>query len=486
MRSSKSMSAEDGRAAATSVPRRSSEQSNSPELRLSVSDIPMLENEPPPRGSATSDAENAVQWGSFRFSRAVTAASSRTLRALRGDSMDLSSVSSANAAGAGDGDGTSRSRAGSGAVNASGRAGSVPQLLRSMASYLGLSMEETFMCQICFENVPMTRAFRLRVCGHRFCEPCLENFLRFKVGEGQVYPTCFHERDGEPPCAESIAPEDIQAVVAPEDWSKYLKFKFNKEHENARQCPHCDHSQLCRGRAEPECVCERCGGDFCFVHSTAHRGRSCAEYEKKIVAIEKLNHAMINEISKPCPGCNNFVEKIGGCNQMKCVVCSTSFCWICREIIDDSVFPEHFQWWNIRGCPGNQMAEVEEQSKSQTAAMVLLRGLFLLVFGPPALVLAVAFSLLCCCCTPCAKIFDTTHRNAFTTCLCASGYLLLAPFVLAALLVCSPCLCCLYWYDPDTFSLPQGGDPSDVSAQETQIDISPDNRDGADFRVSIT
>lgn len=28
---------------------------------------------------------------------------------------------------------------------------------------------------------------------------------------------------------------------------------------------------------------------------------------------------------------------------MKCVVCNTSFCWICCAIIDDTVFPEHFQ-----------------------------------------------------------------------------------------------------------------------------------------------
>lgn len=305
-----SISAKDGATAAAMTPGRGGEgpRPSAPELRLSVSDIPMLERSPQ-RLSASDDGS----WGGS-FSRAVRAASSRTLRALRRDSELSASAGGADLEGghASDSDGASRNRTSSGAVaTTSSRAGSVPQLLRSVASYLGLSMEETFLCQICFEYAPLTRAFRLRACGHRFCEACLESFLRFKVGEGQVYPTCFHERDGEPPCAEPIAPEDIKAVVAPDAWAKYLKFKFNKEHENARQCPHCDHSQICRGSAEPECVCEQCGGEFCFVHSTAHRGRSCAEYEKKIVAIEKLNHAMINEISKPCPGCNNFVEKIG-------------------------------------------------------------------------------------------------------------------------------------------------------------------------------
>lgn len=137
--------------------------------------------------------------------------------------------------------------------------------------------------------------------------------------------------------------DDIQSLVSDEVWQKYNKFKFNKEHELARQCPYCDHSQICAGSDHPECVCEACSREFCFVHSNAHQGRTCAEYDKQMIAVEKLNNALISKISKPCPGCQNNVEKTGGCNQMKCVVCNTSFCWICLKVIDDSVFPEHFQ-----------------------------------------------------------------------------------------------------------------------------------------------
>lgn len=491
--------------------------SSSTELRISIGDIPMLESNSTKAQRShrrmSGETDEDTSWASF--SRIVRAASGRTMRAIIGPHERDSELFSTGNSGGGASNGT-RSRLTS---NADGRE-SIPTMqrssssfsqsvLRSVVSYLGLSMEETFMCQICFEYVSLGKSFRLSKCGHLFCEACLENYLQFKIGEGQVYPTCFHENEGEPACASEIVPDDIQAVVSKGSWEKYLKFKFNKEHENARQCPFCDHSQVYRGSETPECLCESCGGEFCFVHSTAHRGRSCAEYEKKIVAIEKLNHAMINEISKPCPGCNNFVEKIGmyfvfcfiylfidltrylflflyagGCNQMKCVVCSTSFCWICCEIIDDAVFPEHFQWWNIRGCPGNQMAEVEEQSTSHTISLKLLRGLFFLVFGPPAFVVAMAFSLICCCCAPCTKLFDTTYRNAFTTCLCASGYLLLAPFALVLALVCSPCLCCVYWFAPETFAAENfTGEVPGVSMQETQIDVSPNNE--SIFRDSL-
>ncbi|KAE9008145.1 hypothetical protein PR003_g16371 [Phytophthora rubi] len=309
---------------------------------------------------------------------------------------------------------------------------SVPNLLRSMASYLGLSMEETFLCQICYDYAPVNTSYALSVCGHPFCEACLKNYLEFKIKEGQVYPKCFFEKsDDKTACKAEIAVDDIESLVSDEVWQKYNKFKFNKEHELARQCPYCDHSQICAGSDYPECVCEACNREFCFVHSNAHQGRTCAEYDKKMIAVEKLNNALISKISKPCPGCQNNVEKTGGCNQMKCVVCNTSFCWICLKVIDDNVFPEHFQWWNVRGCAGNQMADIEGQGTTQKGIGMVMRILFFVLFGPPAFVLAVVFCILCCCFFPCTTNARLTFRQAFTTCFCVSGYVLLAPIVLA-------------------------------------------------------
>ncbi|CAI5714230.1 unnamed protein product [Hyaloperonospora brassicae] len=312
----------------------------------------------------------------------------------------------------------------------------VPTLLRSMASYLGLSMEETYLCQICYEYAPMNTSFALSVCGHTFCETCLKQYLEFKVNEGQVYPRCFYEDpDDKTACKAEVLTNDIQALVSGKVWQKYEKFKFNKDHELARQCPYCDHSQLCAGSDQPECICEVCSREFCFVHSSAHQGRSCAEYDKKMLAVEKLNNALISEISKQCPGCQNNVEKTGGCNQMKCVICDASFCWICLEIIDDSVFPEHFQWWNVRGCAGNQMVDTEGRGSTRQGVGVVTRMLFFVLFGPPAFVMAVVFCVVCCCFFPCTVSARLTFRQAFTTCFCVSGYVLLAPIVLALGLV---------------------------------------------------
>jgi hypothetical protein len=176
---------------------------------------------------------------------------------------------------------------------------------------MGLRVEETFLCQICYEYVSQSKSFELQNCNHRFCYPCIQNYLKFQVSEGHVYPTCFHQSPGEKPCVEHIVSTDIHTILTPTSWRKYEKFKFNKENINARQCPYCDHSQICKGSQEPSCLCESCGKEFCFIHSNAHIGQSCAEYEKQMVALDKLNQVMISKISKPCPGCGNSVEKSG-------------------------------------------------------------------------------------------------------------------------------------------------------------------------------
>lgn len=272
--------------------------------------------------------------GGEAFAAAATASSARLLKLETDSPGQREEDSPANRGSRGGSDASTR-----------GLRQSVPNLLRSFVSYLGLSMEETFLCQICYDYTPVSSAVTLSNCQHAFCRSCLQNYLEFKISEAQVYPTCFFQPKGETEgaCAVEIAVDDIRVIVSDEAWQKYTKFKFNKENELARQCPFCDHSQLCAGPDDPACTCAACGREFCFLHSNAHEGRTCAEYDKKMLAIEKLNHALISEIAKPCPGCQNHVEKTGGCNQMKCVVCNTSFCWICLAVIDDNVFPEHFQ-----------------------------------------------------------------------------------------------------------------------------------------------
>lgn len=319
-------------------------------------------------------------------------------------------------------------------------------LVSSFVSRLFAANEEKFLCQICHEQVPATTAsVKLTNCGHRFCVSCLDDYLTFNIQEGETSLVCFYDASTADeiigPCKAPILDTEVRRLVDDDTWTKLERFKFNKQHKDARQCPYCDHSQVFENGEEVRaCRCEACDRVFCFGHSSAHIGETCSAFERRQKKPDKLNMAMIDKLCKACPGCGSLIEKIDGCNQMKCTSCKTSFCWLCREVIEDTTFPDHFQWWNLKGCAGSQMMVTTPDSSCERGCNVFFRMLFFAVIGPPAFVLAVAFSLLCCCCFPCTVICGVGYRKAFTTCVWMSGYLILSPLILAMLIICLPCV----------------------------------------------
>ena len=55
-----------------------------------------------------------------------------------------------------------------------------------------------------------------------------------------------------------------------------------------------------------------------------------------------------NSKIKTCPSCYNIIEKIDGCNHMKCVYCHYEFCWLCMG----KYTYYHYYVFNVKGCPG--------------------------------------------------------------------------------------------------------------------------------------
>lgn len=127
----------------------------------------------------------------------------------------------------------------------------------------------------------------------------MAGYLTCKINEGQIKPTCFFISEPDAvlrqqddahipkPCATAIAEADIKGacvfwvgvrldpttgplanrlpyatddaeLVSPTTWAKFERFKFNKEHDNARACPYCDSLEL-GDPASPEMTCGVCG-----------------------------------------------------------------------------------------------------------------------------------------------------------------------------------------------------------------------------------
>ncbi|CAM9938836.1 unnamed protein product, partial [Sphacelaria rigidula] len=107
---------------------------------------------------------------------------------------------------------------------------------------------------------------------------------------------------------------------------RYRRFLFCRENKTARECPRCSYLQ--RGDpAVPEMRCRRCGKIYCYEHGGAHEGMTCSEYVESTADETERTLDLIGRLTKPCPACHTPVEKLGGCNQMVCYHCDTSFCW---------------------------------------------------------------------------------------------------------------------------------------------------------------
>jgi len=145
----------------------------------------------------------------------------------------------------------------------------------------------------------------------------------------------------------------------------------------------------------PMTTCVNCSTEFCFYHSNSHPNETCDEYIKRSENVNKLTFDYLKEFTKECPECHAKVQKIGGCNQIKCASCNTHFCWICLAIVDDNNFPSHFQWWNVNGCPNMQLHEGMKPSKLLLYSCKFLALIQVIVIGIPASLLTLITYMIC-------------------------------------------------------------------------------------------
>jgi len=89
--------------------------------------------------------------------------------------------------------------------------------------------------------------------------------------------------------------------------------------------------------------CDDCGLEFCMekeceeeYHAPSFCSRLTKWNEEKAKfgktskeELETMEYFLKN--TKPCPKCKVKIEKIDGCNKMKCKECKHSFCWICLK-----------------------------------------------------------------------------------------------------------------------------------------------------------
>lgn len=196
------------------------------------------------------------------------------------------------------------------------------------------SFVDTFCCPICMENVLVEQRFVMESCGqvaHGCCRECMAHNVRGRIIEAQVSslycPIGMITADG---CGGQVSPDEVRYLTDEATFERYERFNRMQKDSRLRECPGC--KELCSPAADrhgnpiAEMTCQACRSTFCFLHSNAHVGRSCAAYQREMARQERPILG-----TKPCPGCGISTEKTGGCNHMTCQSCQQEWCWLCGD-----------------------------------------------------------------------------------------------------------------------------------------------------------
>lgn len=210
-------------------------------------------------------------------------------------------------------------------------------------------------CLICYNSFPSSDFFYLE-CRHAFCQNCLFSGWHSKINSGFFDISSL--KCPQYNCLKPISFEFLKTSLPNEQYSRLEDLcnsnseVLHKNNEKAIKCPKCDIRYDIWKEAD-YFTCSLCKTEYCskcFGDNQIHKGFSCDEYEKnKNESKEDISFLkMIKETGlKKCPNCQNFIEREGGCNFIRCKSnkCANNnicFCYLCGEKIDAKQHYTHY------------------------------------------------------------------------------------------------------------------------------------------------
>ena len=195
-------------------------------------------------------------------------------------------------------------------------------------------------CSVCFESIgASSSATALMSCCHWFCDACWREHLVTGIREGRTCLVC-PEYD----CDREVDLGTLLTMLGAGHMIRFLRRCHDTEVEQqsvTKWCPNptCGAVLKVPSNKVKTVTCP-CGRKMCFdCLKEMHWPAPCqaaSDYKKKLVenGDDKLipfdEIATIEIKGKPCPNCNRFVEKNGGCPYMYCA-CRQAFCWGCGK-----------------------------------------------------------------------------------------------------------------------------------------------------------
>ncbi|EKM59293.1 uncharacterized protein PHACADRAFT_86563, partial [Phanerochaete carnosa HHB-10118-sp] len=207
------------------------------------------------------------------------------------------------------------------------------RLLRAQFEELRQSAPATFQCGICLEEQVESTVCQVDPCGHKFCRDCILSYLRSKLGEHRfpiLCPICATDRgSGEP----GIGLNEEEYAVFTE--LELASFSVLLHCRRCQQTIFVDKEEY---NEQSLIVCPLRGCNYIWCKACS-RAIEIGGPPHSCDGSSELNHLMTQQGWKICPGCSTPILKVDGCNHMTCIApgCNTHFCYLCGDIIVQSV-----------------------------------------------------------------------------------------------------------------------------------------------------
>ncbi|GKB98985.1 probable E3 ubiquitin-protein ligase RNF217 [Tanacetum coccineum] len=155
-----------------------------------------------------------------------------------------------------------------------------------------VQVEETIMCEICVEQVRLNSIFKNgHKCAHRFCTNCMSRYIQGKIDDNVSDITCPATT-----CSRPLDPLSCRPRLTYQLFNKWCDKLCEAAVSLVERvyCPNIECSELILSECDDNpkrCECPSCKQPFCF------------ECQKKW---------------RRCPKCRHVVERVGGCNLIRC------------------------------------------------------------------------------------------------------------------------------------------------------------------------
>ncbi|OMJ79308.1 hypothetical protein SteCoe_20732 [Stentor coeruleus] len=231
-------------------------------------------------------------------------------------------------------------------------------------------LSPNFSCEICLMEFSINQSITLD-CDHRFCGKCMKLYLNTLMIESS-----FANKIGCPKCNMRITYETLKSNSDNNIFERYLKFTvmaFQSENkfEVMKWCVNCDYGCLIP-IDQKAFLCPICQSEYCPKCNKKHFASKC-EDARSIKTTDELK-VMLKENDKyfmnfmkdyiKCPNCSEAIQKIAGCNFLKCEwprCKGIYFCAICNKILTKDHHYSHFKVSGPFGVTCNTTDEIQDE-----------------------------------------------------------------------------------------------------------------------------